>query len=48
MRTSILVIIALFSLVALAWFWPRNTGLRHTTARTWPAGRGKAGLRHKL
>ena len=44
---KILIIIVLMGL-GLAWVWPKKVGLKRTTARSWPAGRGKTGLKPKL
>ena len=32
---NVFEIIALIGLLALAWVWPRKSGLKRTTARTW-------------
>lgn len=45
---NVFVIVALIGLVALALVWPRKSGLKRTTARTWPTGQGKMGARPKL
>ena len=45
---KLFIIIVLMCLAGLAWVWPKKPGLKRTTARTWPAGRGKTGLKPKL
>jgi len=45
---NVFLIIALVCIIALAWLWPRKPGLKRTTARTWPAARGKMGAKPKL
>jgi hypothetical protein len=45
---NVFVIIALVCIVALAWLWPRKSGLKRTTVRNWPAARGKMGAKPKL
>ena len=45
---KLLIFIVLMCLVGLAWVWTKQPGLKRTTARTWPAGRGRAGLKPML
>ena len=45
---KLFIIIVLMCLVGLAWVWPKKLGLKRPTARTWPVGRGKMGLKPKL
>jgi hypothetical protein len=45
---KLLIIIVLMSLAGLAWVWPKKVGFKRTTARTWPAGRGRTSLKPKL
>jgi hypothetical protein len=45
---NVFAIIALVCLVALAWRWHKKPVLARTTARTWPASRGKMGATRKL
>jgi len=45
---KLFIIIVLMCLAGLAWVWPRKVGLKRTTARTWPSGRGRASLKPKL
>jgi hypothetical protein len=45
---KLFIIILLMGLIGLAWGWPKKLGLKRTTARTWPSGRGKPGLKPKL
>ena len=45
---KLFIIIVLMCLAGLAWIWPKKPGLKRTTDRTWPTGRGRAGLKPKL
>ena len=48
---NVFVIIAVVCLVTLAWRWltkPVKPGFARSTARTWPASRGKTVARSKL
>ena len=45
---KLFIIIVLMGLVGLAWVWPKKLAWKRTTARAWPAGRGKTGLKPKL
>ena len=42
-----LIIVVLVCLAGLA-LWPKKPGWKRTPARTWPAGRGKNGLKPRL
>jgi len=42
---NVFAIIAVACLVALAWRWLKKPVLPRTTARTWPAYRGKTGAK---
>jgi len=44
---KLFIIIVLMCLAGLA-LWPKKPGLKRTTARTWPAGGGRTGLKSKL
>ncbi|HEY5911185.1 MAG TPA: hypothetical protein VJA21_11340 [Verrucomicrobiae bacterium] len=45
---KLIIILALAGLVWLAWVWTRRPSPKRTTARTWPPGRGKAGLKPRV
>jgi hypothetical protein len=45
---KLFIIIVLMGLVGLAWVWPKKPAWKRMPARTWPAGRGKTGLKPKL
>jgi hypothetical protein len=45
---NVFVIIAVVGLVVLAWLWSKKSDLKRTTARTWPASRGKTVAKSKL
>jgi hypothetical protein len=45
---SVSVIIALVCSIVLGWFWLKKPVLKGAPARTWPAGRAKAGAKAKL
>ena len=45
---NVFVIIAVVCLVALAWRWLTKPVLARSTARTWPASRGKTVAKSKL
>jgi hypothetical protein len=45
---KLLIFILLMWVVWLAWAWPKKPAWKRTPARTWPAGRGKTGLKPEL
>jgi hypothetical protein len=45
---KLFIISVLMGLVGLAWVWPKKPAWKRSTARTWPAARGKTGLKPKL
>jgi hypothetical protein len=45
---KLFIFILLMWCVWLAWAWPKKPVWKRTPARTWPAGRGKIGLKRKF